>query len=139
VVVSQRLIRPMAEMGRSRPPEAGPCPTDGRRAPLAEKPLLLWKNYLTVLECETVNQKYFTYVLRSEHDGHLYIGHTSDLRKRIREHNKGKVRSTKGRRPLSLVYYEEYEDRTSGRKREIFLKSGQGRLFLKNKLEETAK
>ena len=32
-------IRPMAETGRSRPPEAGPCPTDGRRAPMAEKPL----------------------------------------------------------------------------------------------------
>jgi putative endonuclease len=81
-------------------------------------------------------QKYYTYVLKSERDDHLYIGYTSDLRKRIDEHNKGKVRSTKSRRPLSLVYYEEYEDKTSGRKREIFLKSGQGRLFLKNKLKE---
>jgi putative endonuclease len=77
-------------------------------------------------------------VLRSKRDEHLYIGFTSDLRKRVDEHNKGKVRSTKSRRPLSLVFYEEYEDKTLGRKREIFLKSGQGRLYLKNRLKELA-
>jgi len=80
--------------------------------------------------------RYYTYVLVSECDGHLYIGFTSSLKKRVKEHNRGKVRSTKSRRPLSLVYFEEYDDKTSGRKREIFLKSGQGRLFLKSKLEE---
>ena len=85
-----------------------------------------------------MNQKFFTYVLKSERDGHLYVGLTSDLRRRIEEHNKGKVRSTKSRKPLKLVYYEEYEDKTSGRKREMFLKSGQGRLYLKNRLKELA-
>ena len=83
-----------------------------------------------------MTQKYYTYVLKSESDEHLYIGFTSHLRKRVDEHNKGKVRSTKRRKPLSLVYYEEFGDKTSARKREIFLKSGQGRLFLKNKLKE---
>jgi putative endonuclease len=83
-------------------------------------------------------QKYYTYVLKSERDGHTYIGFTSNLTKRIDEHNRGKVRSTKSRRPLNLVYYEEHENKTVGRKRELFLKSGQGRLFLKNKLIEQA-
>jgi putative endonuclease len=83
-----------------------------------------------------MSRKYYTYVLKSERDHHLYVGFISDLRKRVDEHNRGKVRSTKSRRPLSLVYYEEHENKTSGRKREIFLKSGQGRLFLKNKLED---
>jgi putative endonuclease len=83
-----------------------------------------------------MSRKYYTYVLKSERDYHLYVGFTSNLRKRFDEHNRGKVRSTKSRRPLSLVYYEEHENKTSGRKREIFLKSGQGRLFLKNKLED---
>ena len=83
-----------------------------------------------------MTQRYCTYVLKSERDNHLYIGLTSNLRKRVDEHNRGKVRSTKSRRPLSLVYYEEHEDKTLGRKREIFLKSGQGRLFLKDKLKE---
>jgi putative endonuclease len=81
---------------------------------------------------------YYTYVLKSKRDGHLYVGCTSDLSKRIEAHNKGKVRSTKSRRPLNLVYYEEYQDKTSARKREIFLKSGQGRFFLKAKLEPQA-
>ncbi|HEX7401005.1 MAG TPA: GIY-YIG nuclease family protein [candidate division Zixibacteria bacterium] len=85
-----------------------------------------------------MNQKFFTYVLKSERDGHLYVGLTSNLKRRVEEHNKGKVRSTKSRKPLRVVYYEEYEDKTSGRKREIFLKSGQGRLYLKNKLIELA-
>jgi putative endonuclease len=85
-----------------------------------------------------MNQKFYTYVLKSERNGHLYVGFTSDLKRRIEEHNKGKVRSTKNRKPLRLVYYEEYGDKTSGRKREIFLKSGQGRLYLKNRRKELA-
>ena len=83
-----------------------------------------------------MNQKYYVYVLKSENDNHIYTGLTSDLVNRVNEHNKGKVRSTKSRRPFKLVYYEQHEDKTSGRKREIFLKSGQGRLFLKEKLKE---
>jgi putative endonuclease len=79
---------------------------------------------------------YYTYVLKSERDNRLYIGSTSNLSRRINEHNRGKVRSTKGRRPFSIVYHEEYEDKTSARKRELFFKSGQGRLFLKTKLKE---
>jgi putative endonuclease len=47
----------------------------------------------------------------------------------------GKVKSTRARRPFKLFYYEEHQDKTKARKREIFLKSGQGRLFLKRKLK----
>jgi putative endonuclease len=64
---------------------------------------------------------------------------TSDLSKRVSEHNKGKVRSTKSRRPLRLAYYEELSDKTSARKRELFLKSGQGRMFLKTRIRELEK
>ena len=78
---------------------------------------------------------YYTYVLRSEKDGHFYIGLTSCLRKRIYQHNIGKVISAKALRPFKLFCYEEYQDKTTARKREIFLKSGQGRLFLQKKLK----
>ena len=78
---------------------------------------------------------YYTYVLKSEKDGHLYIGLTSGLEKRVHQHNQGKVSSTKARRPFKLRYYEEYQDKTTARKREIFLKSGQGRLFLQKRLK----
>lgn len=82
-------------------------------------------------------QTYYTYVLISERDNHFYVGMTSILQRRVYQHNMGKVKSTKARRPFKLFYYEEYQDKTDARKREIFLKSGQGRLFLKRKLNNS--
>lgn len=52
----------------------------------------------------------------------MYIGSTSDLRRRVSEHNSGSVISTKFRTPLALVYYEAYSDETEARKRERNLK-----------------
>ena len=52
---------------------------------------------------------YFVYVLRSEKDGRLYKGFSSNLEKRIREHNSGKTKSTKGYLPWKLVYSEKVE------------------------------
>lgn len=74
---------------------------------------------------------YFVYVLRSEKDGRLYKGFSSNLEKRILEHNSGKTKSTKGYLPWRLVYSEKVENRIEARKREKFLKSGLGRDFLK--------
>ena len=53
-----------------------------------------------------VGKIYYTYVLKSSKDNKLYIGHTNNLKKRLVEHNKGVVDSTKSRRPLKLIYYE---------------------------------
>jgi len=78
---------------------------------------------------------YYTYVLKSLKDGHLYTGFTHDLKSRLKSHNSGKVRSTKARRPLVLAYYEKYSNKEEARKREIFLKTGQGRKFLYEKLK----
>ena len=77
---------------------------------------------------------FYTYVLKSEKDNKLYIGHSDDLRKRIVRHNKGLVFSTKHRRPLKLVYYEAClaEDKTI--KREKYFKTGFGRIFLKGRI-----
>ncbi|HED37184.1 MAG TPA: GIY-YIG nuclease family protein [Ignavibacteria bacterium] len=76
----------------------------------------------------------FVYVLKSQQDGKRYIGLTNNLEKRLRQHNSGKVKSTKNRRPFSLVYYEEFEDRSEAAQREKFFKTGKGREFLNNKL-----
>lgn len=51
----------------------------------------------------------YVYVLRSIKDGKRYIGSTDNLNRRIRQHNEGLVLSTKNRRPLVLVYYQEFE------------------------------
>lgn len=49
---------------------------------------------------------YFVYVLRSDKDKNLYTGYTNDIKKRVKEHNEGKVTSTKNRVPLRLIYFE---------------------------------
>jgi putative endonuclease len=78
---------------------------------------------------------YYTYVLKSLVDGRLYKGMCSDLARRLNEHNSGKQKSTKAFKPWILVYSEKHNSRKDARKREIFLKSGSGREFLKYKLD----
>ena len=78
---------------------------------------------------------YYTYVLLSEKDNKLYIGYTNDLKDRIKEHSNGKVSSTENRRPLRLIYYEACLNKIDAIKREKYFKSGYGRRFLKNRLE----
>ena len=51
---------------------------------------------------------YFVYIFTSLKDSKRYIGMTSDLNRRLNEHNSGKVKSTKNRRPLELIYTEEF-------------------------------
>lgn len=75
---------------------------------------------------------YFVYVLISLVYGTRYIGSTQDVNKRLKEHNSGKVRYTKGRKTWKLIYKEEFKTKTEARKRELFLKTGQGRKFLDN-------
>ena len=65
---------------------------------------------------------FYVYVLKSMADGKLYIGQTSDLRKRVAEHNAGKNTATSYRGPLHLVYYEAYVSRRDADRREKRLK-----------------
>jgi len=78
---------------------------------------------------------HYVYVLISTKDGKFYTGCTEDLRKRFREHNDGKVNSTKGRGPFELIYYEASLDTTDAFAREKYLKSGMGKRYLKNRLK----
>ena len=80
---------------------------------------------------------YFTYVLISEKDKKLYIGYSTDLKKRIKRHSDGKVVATKNRRPLKLIHYEVFINMHDAKSREIFLKSGEVRKQLKNSLHHT--
>jgi len=77
---------------------------------------------------------WFAYALQSQADGWLYIGMTSDLKRRLEEHNRGYNRSTRSRRPFELFYVEECTSRKEAREQEKFLKSGKGREFLRQKL-----
>ena len=61
-------------------------------------------------------------------------GYSQDLRRRFREHNSGKVSSTRNRRPLKLIYYEAYLLEADASGRERFLKSGAGKRHLRKQL-----
>ena len=77
---------------------------------------------------------YIVYVLKSERDLKRYIGVTNNLEERFFEHQGGMVKSTKNRRPLKIVYTEEFDNKSDALAREKFFKSGQGREYLKKVL-----
>ncbi|MEX0720783.1 MAG: GIY-YIG nuclease family protein, partial [Balneolaceae bacterium] len=76
---------------------------------------------------------YYAYILKSESHGTYYYGSADDVNKRLKQHNAGKVRYTKGRKPWKLHYVEEFESRSEARKREAFFKSIDGYVYLKEK------
>jgi len=81
---------------------------------------------------------YYFYTLLSHADNNLYYGTSSDLEKRIKDHNKGKVKSTKNRKPLVLVYYEAYLSKKDARKRELEIKKkGCQRTRLKKRIKNS--
>jgi len=65
---------------------------------------------------------HFVYFVKCR-DQSFYCGYTNDLMKRVETHNKGKgAKYTQKRRPVVLVYFEEFEDKSSAMKREYALK-----------------
>lgn len=77
---------------------------------------------------------YYLYILQSEKDGNFYTGTTSDLRRRLKEHNDGKNFSTAPRRPLKLIYYESYLLKEDAEAREKYLKTSMGRRVIRKQL-----
>lgn len=78
---------------------------------------------------------YYVYVLQSQKDGKLYTGYTKNLTGRFEQHLEGRVFSTKNRRPFKIIYFEGCLDRADATKREKYLKSYYGKMFLKNRLK----
>ena len=78
------------------------------------------------------------YVLLGNDGAWMYKGSARDLRERITDHIAGRVARTRNRRPLQLIHFEYATDYTEARKRENWLKSGQGRKWLKEKYARVA-
>ena len=78
---------------------------------------------------------YYVYVLVSEKDRNKYVGYTSDLKGRLVRHNEGRVRSTRNRLPMKLVYFEGCLDREDATRREKYLKTAWGKRYIRNRLE----
>lgn len=79
------------------------------------------------------------YLLLSQKDNRTYLGSTPNLERRLKEHEEGKCKSTEHRRPLKLIYHEEYNTLEEARKREKYLKTRQGRRELKRIFENLDK
>lgn len=76
---------------------------------------------------------HYAYVIYNKQRG-FYKGHTHDLDRRIKEHNSGKVRTTRIAHPWELVYYEEFVTREEAVVRERYFKSAAGRRYLARRI-----
>ena len=63
---------------------------------------------------------FFAYIIKSESAGTHYYGHCEDMAVRIRNHNGGRVKYTKSKRPWKMIYFEEFSTRAEAYKRELF-------------------
>lgn len=79
---------------------------------------------------------YVIYVLKSIKDNNLYIGCTSNLDKRLSGHNSGKVQSTKHRRPLAMIFKEEYPEKYQAFNKERYYKTAKGKRELIRKINQ---
>jgi putative endonuclease len=66
----------------------------------------------------------------------LYTGFTNDLRRRIAEHKRGKVESTRHIFPIKLIYYEAYILESDAIRREKFLKTTEGKRLLRQQIRD---
>jgi len=105
-------------------------PREGRM-PSGCKPLLI---------SDRIGFVYYFYVLKSKKTSRFYYGLTSDLKRRLEEHNEGKSRSTKRGRPWKLVYYEAYLSVDDARRRELSVKNyGNVLTYIKRRISESIK
>ena len=78
---------------------------------------------------------YYVYLLLSEKDDNFYVGFTDNIKKRVLDHNSGKVKSTRNRRPFKLVYWEGCLNKKDALRREKYLKSTWGKRYIKNRID----
>ena len=78
---------------------------------------------------------YFVYILKSLRIKRHYVGHTDNLRKRLKQHNAGMTKSTKAYIPWKIIYTEEFKTRTEAIQREKEIKSYKGGIKFKKLID----
>ncbi|MFA6416450.1 MAG: GIY-YIG nuclease family protein [Candidatus Paceibacterota bacterium] len=78
---------------------------------------------------------YYVYVLEDIEKASWYIGFSENLKKRLENHNASKGCKTTRSRKWKIIYFEGYLDKKDALGREIFLKSGSGRSFLRRQIK----
>ena len=77
------------------------------------------------------NSEYYVYLLESETDKIWYVGFSANVEPRLKEHNRGKSKFTKGHMPWKLLYKEKVGNLDEARKKEKYYKSSAGKRRLK--------
>lgn len=74
---------------------------------------------------------YYVYVLESLKYGKLYVGFSTNLKERVRDHLAGKSRYTKTILPVKLIFYEAYIEKSDAKRREKYFKTTKGKTTLR--------
>jgi len=89
---------------------------------------------------------FYTYILQSEIDNSYYIGHSSDMKKRLEYHNQGLSIYTSRKIPWKIIYIETFMTKQEANRRELFLKRQRNHSFYErlissesNKIHQTDK
>ncbi len=83
---------------------------------------------------------HYVYILRLHNRDQYYVGYTSDLKRRIYEHQSGGVRSTRSiKEKPELIFYEAYRSKVDAVRRERYLKSSKGKQVIRQMLIDTMK
>ena len=81
---------------------------------------------------------FYIYVLKSKVDGSTYVGFSNDLKRRLKEHNAQKNKSTRNEAPYELIYYESYKSESDAKHRERSLKRfAQAHRALKSRIKNS--
>lgn len=70
------------------------------------------------------------YILKNEETNRYYIGSTTDLKRRLKQHKSGQTKTTRMLRTLKLVYSEYFDKIENARERELKLKSYKSKKYL---------
>ncbi|MFA5553783.1 MAG: GIY-YIG nuclease family protein [Phycisphaerae bacterium] len=76
---------------------------------------------------------WYTYILKMA-DGEYYVGSTNDLKRRLQEHSRGRVISSKWRLPVILEAYIASKSETTARNLEKYLKTSSGKAVLRKRI-----
>lgn len=78
---------------------------------------------------------YYVYVLHFNNDRKFYAGYTKNLKLRLEQHRKERVESTKNRGLFKLIYFEGCLNQQDATRREKYLKTYHGKMFLYKRLK----
>ena len=91
---------------------------------------------LYLSECKQYMKFYYVYVLYNKLKNFIYVGYSEDVKKRVKYHNSGFVKSTKAYMPLEIIHYAAYSNMKDAKRREEYLKTNRGRTTLVIMLKE---